>query len=347
MSNKEGQEKESIIGELILQQDSGDGASGGLVVEPEGDLSESDSFARQLEETLRETEAEVKEAGRIRSLEDQITSWGAARELVNSFKPVPWFIWRLSNYVLGRAGKISPITEGLVFGMRRLIFAAASDKVLGSGEKVNNVRRALQLLPPDVISAVSVIHAVCRRLHTRQFERIWRPIIDDALLRCQIGFYIGQVKAEFGPGRGMLAGFAGRCGLAILIASGELEQARMALEMLAGGADISEVGVRIYECDPLQVSALTLSAAGCGRDAAFGTVAYASDDPLAVVQNEPQKCWLAAFTIAENVRMFTLDKVDVSLLEVLGYSGAREQEELAELVKMLVRRGHGWNWLAQ
>lgn len=346
MSIGENKEKESIIGDLMLQRDRANDSAAGLIVEPDSDLSESDSFAKQLEETLRETEAEVREAGRIRSLEDQIISWSSARDLVTDFKPVPWFIWRLSNYVLGQSDKVMPISEGLVFGMRRLLFAAASDKVLGSGEKINNIRRALQLLPADVIAAVSVIHAVCRRLQTKQFERIWRPIIDDALLRCQIGFYIGQVKKEFGSGRGMLAGFAGRCGLAMLIASGELEQARIALEMLAGGSDISEVGVRIYKCDPLQVSALTLSAAGCGRDAAFGTVAYASDSPLLVVQNEAQKCWLAAFTIAENVRMFTLGKVAPQLLEVLGYDGAREQEDLAELVKMLVRRGHGWGWLA-
>ena len=75
------------------------------------------------------------------------------------------------------------------------------------------------------------------------------------------------------------------------------------MEELASGRDIGEVGLEIYGCDPLQVSAMMLSAGGCGRDAAFGTVSFAAKDGLAAVENEEQQVWLAAFTVCEKVRL--------------------------------------------
>ena len=56
------------------------------------------------------------------------------------------------------------------------------------------------ILPSDVVAASSVIHAVCRRLGTRQFERIWRPILDDAILRARIGYLVFLVFSSSGPG---------------------------------------------------------------------------------------------------------------------------------------------------
>ena len=202
-----------------------------LVDAPDNDV-EKDSFTLQLEKTLTNVHEEVALVD-SESLERE--AWLEAKSIIEKFKPVPWFIWRLSHFVLGRSGEIKQLDQGLVFGLRRLLFAAASDKVLGSGRKIDNTREALSLVSSDVVAAVSVIHAICRRLSKCDFERIWRPILDDALLRARIGVVVGEVVPEFGSGRAMLAGFAGRLGLAILISSGSLEQAQRCLELLASG----------------------------------------------------------------------------------------------------------------
>jgi hypothetical protein len=336
----------SLVADMVLSSDAKKkGSAAELVVEPETAPAEADSFARELKRTLKETEQAVL------TLEDHdnenfAQSWEKARALVEDFNPVPGFIWRLSNYVLGTPGQINRASEGLVFGLRRLLFAAASDPILGIGTKVNNVHRAIEVLQPDVLAAAAVIHAICRRLSTRQFERIWRPILDDAMLRAQVGFYVGSENPHFGAGRGMLAGFAGRCGLAMLIASGELEQARRALEMLATGAEIKQVGMNLYGCDPLQVSAMTLSASGCGRDSAFGTVAYSSAGKVKDVSlTAGQVGWQAAFTITECVRTSRIQDVPENLWDALNFCDQQQKDALIERAKICLRRGHGWNWL--
>ncbi|MEZ4752877.1 MAG: hypothetical protein R3A13_00995 [Bdellovibrionota bacterium] len=312
-----------------------------LVDSPENEI-EKDSFTLELEKTLTGVEKEVAIL-ETETLDQQ--AWQQAREIIYNFKPVPGFIWRLCHYVLGRSGNINKLDMGLVYGLRRLLFAAASDKILGAGRKIDDVREAINTVPSDVIAAVSTIHAICRRLSKCDFDRIWRPILDDALLRARIGFVVGELIPEFGSGRGMLAGFAGRMGLAVLISSGKLEQAQRCLELLAAGEGIQVVGRKVYKCDPLQISAMTLTAIGCSRDAAFGTVSFASRNPLKIVQNDEQMRWLAAFTITEKVRVGLESEILPELWEALGFGDPEDQAALVEEAKMLIRRGHGWNWI--
>jgi hypothetical protein len=318
-------------------------APSGLMVEPVPDATK-DEFHLELGRSLDETERHINHV--VKEKPDTLKTWRCAREVVEKFKPVPWFIWRISNYVFSRSGQINSVPEGMIMGLRRLLFAAASDLLLGSGKPVSNLKVATSLLRSDVIAAVSVVHAVCRRLATKEFERIWRPIIDDALLRAQIGYYVGRRCEHFGAGRGMLAGFAGRAGLAILIASGDLQQARHALEELAAGRDIGEVGLELYGCDPLQVSALMLSASGCGKDAAFGVVTYVSKEPLESLANNEQRAWLAAFTVCEKIRLGQQVLVPSDYWQLLEYTEAGEREQLVELAKTFVREGTNWAWIA-
>lgn len=341
----------TLMTDMVTGSNSKKSQSAELVVEPEAAPAEVDSFARELEKTLRETEQAVLGFEGKQKESAEAKSWQQARSLVENFKPVPLFIWRLSNYVLGKPGMINRAGEGLVFGLRRLLFAAASDSVLGAGRKVNTVHDALDVLSPDVVAATAVIHAISRRMATRQFERIWRPILDDAILRAQIGFFVGSQDASFGAGRGMLAGFAGRCGLAVLIASGELDQARKALEMLATGAEIKNVGMALYGCDPLQISAMMLSASGCGRDAAYGTVSYSSSYSIGPTLtgddgNKSQAAWHSAFLITEYVRTARTDKIPAEIWERLNFTDTVSRNELADKTKSALRRGHGWNWLS-
>ena len=336
-----------LLADLVLKDSKPQSSGADLVVEPPKD-SDSDQFGEEFAKTLSETESAILDLNRSddKTFSD---SWKRSREVVANFQPVPWFIWRLVSFVFSRSNEEGCLPEGLVLGLRRLLFAAASDQFLGEGAKVNNVKQALEVLPPDLIAAVSVIHATCRRLNTFQFDRIWRPIIDDAVLRAQIGFLVGQGHDSFGPGRGMLAGFAGRCGLAILIASGNLEQARNYLEMLAAGADINKVGLKLYGCDPLQVGAMSLSVSGCGRDAAFGTVQYGLETSIEykihTVQNEEQLRWFSAFTVIELTRMGREREIIDPIWVALGFQDAQSRAELAQAVRTLIRRGHSLPWI--
>jgi hypothetical protein len=149
---------------------------------------------------------------------------------------------------------------------------------------------------------------------------------------------------------GMLAGFAGRCGLAVLIASGDLEQARKALEMLATGTEIKNVGMALYGCDPLQISAMILSASGCGRDAAYGTVTYSSSSTLDSAAGKDgtksQAAWHSAFYITEYVRTARMEKIPSEIWERLNFRDDEAKKEVADKAKLALRRGHGWNWLS-
>jgi hypothetical protein len=336
--------KGTILADMLISPENQAADLGGLVVEPEAD-SDKDSFEKELERTLSQTENEVLNYKDIKNNANEAKSWQTARKIIQDFRPVPWFIWRLSNFVLGTPGQINKVSEGFVLGLRRLIFAAASDSMLGSGEKVNDMRKALKIVNPDIIASASVIHAICRRLATRQFERIWRPILEDALLRCQIGCLVGQYDEKFGAGRGMLAGFSSRCGLAVLLSMGDLDQARRALELLASGQEISEVGLKVFSCNPLQVSAMLLSGSGCGRDAAFGTVGYAFKDSALAIENEEQLKWLAAFTITEDIRVGKSEATDIKMWKAFGLEAPEDREELLKECKKIIRRGHGWSWL--
>lgn len=308
------------------------------------EAEENPAFISQIEKNLEETKEAVLSLADSLGIPKEAATWDKAKEIVSEFKPVPWFIWRLSNYVFSKPGQTNPINEGLVLGLRRLLFAAASDDVLGTGEKVNDVRKALKILPSDVAAATAVIHSICRRFRGRPFERIWAPIVDDAIVRARIGWEVGRYSAEFGPGRCMLAGFSGRCGLAILLASGTLTEAQKTLELLAGGAEIPEAGLKIYRCEPLKVSALALSAAGCGREAAFGTVSYAVPESKRAPASKTQEEWLAAFAVCEALRLGRADGLPKRYWDALKIDQTA-QGELSALSRKIVRRGHGWTWL--
>jgi len=305
--------------------------------------SDQEKYAEQLEQTLKETEEALLDS--LPGQGSEIESWQISRGVVARFRPVPWFIWRLCNYSFGKSGPAKKVSEGFVLGLRRLLFAAASDEVLGAGEKVNNVRSSLKVLAPDVLTSVAVIHAISRRLATRDLERVWRSILDESIMRARVGFIIGEKDSMFGPGRGMLAGFSSRIGLAILIATGSSNEAEKFMELVANGEDPETAALETYACRPVQVSAMALSAAGCGRDAAFGIIGDTSGK-LAPdsVANEERSRWRAAYLLVDCLRAGGEETISEDLWSKLKLDES-DQQRILEEVHILSRRGHGWNWL--
>ena len=106
------------------------------------------------------------------------------------------------------------------------------------------------------------------------------------------------------------------------------------------------MGLDVYGCDPLQISAMMLSASGCGRDAGFGTVNYASREKMETLENEEQRAWRAAYTICEKVRVGRPEEVEQSYWALLRYEEVEPRAHLSDMAKLLVRTGTNWNWLA-
>ena len=346
MNSSDGRDRRSganVMSELLDKPDRKE-EKGGLLGEAAG-LTEDDSFSRELEKALTQTVAEVTATA---GAQDRAQSLHNALELVSRFQPAPWFIWRLSNFVFATGGRTNQANEGLVLGLRRLLFAAASDSVIGAGKKVNNVREALGTLGSDVVAAVAVMFAVNRKLASKPHERIWYPILEDAVLRAQLGFLLGVVSEDhLSAGRCMLAGYAGRVGLAIQIATGTLDQARKTLDMLASGAEIKDVGLSVYGCEPLHVSGMTLTASGVGRDAAFGTMEFSLRGAKPIAEDATQRAWHAAFSIIELARIGHGTEIPEDAWAALGFTEKAAQDEYLASATQVVRRGSSLSWLLQ
>jgi hypothetical protein len=304
-----------------------------------------DAFVRQIASELEETAGDIR-ALAVGSLSpSHEESLVVAKRIVQEFQPVPQFIWRIAHFTMGRAGRVNKLSDGNLFGLKKLVLAIGKDKVLGKTTPMLTTRAVLDSVSSDVIAAVSVIHAIGRKLQNREFQAVWGPILDDALMRAGIGYFVGTMCEDFGPGRGMLAGFAGRVGLALLIATGTNEQAQTAIARLAGGQRIEDVALELYGCEPLHVSAMVLSAAGCGRESVLGLASFTMTERAQASLSNPQKIWLSALTITESVRAGTADQVSEDHWARMGYEVVEERAELNEITTTLKRRGHGWNWM--
>jgi hypothetical protein len=314
-------------------------------------LDEDDDVLDDAEREHQETVAPVTaDAIAPAASGPQAESWRVAAETVARFRPVSRIMWVMIRAVYGRSGPPAKKIDSMTFSnVRPLIMSAATDRTLGKQQAPNeplpSLDDAVQLITPDVAAAVCLIHAVCRRISKTMSERVWRPIIDDALLRAHMGYLTGKESRTFSAGRGMVAGFCGRAGLAILICSGKAEQAQEALGGLATGVDMGEICKKVYGCDPLQVAAMTVVNSGCSREIAVGIASF-SQREAAVLSGSEQDRWLAAFSVVEHLRMNRKDAIDSDSWLVLGYSEPQKQE-LMRKIQNVQRKGHGWSWMTK
>lgn len=320
----------------------------GRSVAPRENVIDEEAYGRELDSALEETQRDV--SGDVAG-----QSWKIARRLVSRFRPTPAVLWPIMRNVFGRTKEpLSGSSQEMAFlSLSPLIYRALEDS--GIKENLNlpaqpNVERlqlsdAVGCLGMDIAAALCYMHAISRRIAATMSDRIWRPIIEDALLRAQIGYYVGGNSAEFGYGRGMLAGFAGRAGLAIQIASGDMLQAQQTLEALAGGAEMKQAGLRIYRCEPLQVSAMALTAAGCSRDAAIGISSFSVQDKT-IKRGSERYRWLAAFSIIEQLRMGSTENIRRSHWRALEYE-KDSIDDLKARIQTLLRLGHSWGWVTE
>jgi len=316
------------------------------------DVFHEDAYRQQVQEELKQANraiqmfADSEKAIKKRKIHLG-ASWDTARELVSSFQPVPTFLWSGIRGVLHADAEDNNVHPLAFSALKTLMFKGAKDHTLSNGrlKSENDLSAAINLIGKDVAAALCLIHAVVRKIAKRLPERVWQPIVDDALLRAQIGYYVGQYSVGFGCGKAMLAGFSGRSGLGVQVASGDLASAQEAVAFLATGEDINDVGFSVYGCDPLQVSAMTLVAAGCGRSAAIGTACYSWAHDKVELGSEEYK-WLAAFSLVENIRIGHSDRIAAEHWEAMNLVGERKVALWNELNR-LKRLGTSWRWISR
>lgn len=279
-------------------------------------------------------------------------SWLVAAGIVNQVRPVPWFLWRVLHSVYGSPGILGQPNATVFSVLPRICIRAAGDGAFrenaeGSETKEpapETLAEAIQKIGADVAASLCFIHAICRRISGVLSARIYRPIIDDALLRARIGYLLGINAPAFGPGRGMIAGFSGRFGLALQFAAGNEENSEQALSALASREQIGDVCRATFGCDPLQVSALTLVSAGCNRDMAFGISGFSSPGIVPLVGEQLK--WHSAFTIIESVRAGRRGRISDECWAELDLDEAERNAFLGRVEK-LYRMGHGWRWMSE
>jgi hypothetical protein len=303
-------------------------------------------FADQIALSLEATEQDIRELAHSRHSFESDASLAQARKIVSAFRPVPQILWRLCSYAIGRPGHINNLTVGHVFGLKKLIVSIGRDPILGLGRSKVSTNEVVALVGSDIIAAASVIFAVSRRLQGMPLAKIWEPMFDEALLRANLGFCVGQMSEHFGIGRAMLAGFAGRIGMVVLLASGDESQAMRAVAALARRADLRETAHNVYGCDPAHVSAMVLSAAGCSRDAIVGVGAFGLPKKAQTGLDPHSTLWLSGLRIIEHVLRPSSYPIDEATWLSLGFDEVSERDELSSIARSLQRSGHAWSWLA-
>jgi hypothetical protein len=273
-------------------------------------------------------------------------TWSIASKVVRKVKPIPWIFWVMIRSVYGSSRvKIQP--DPMMFSVvENMLARSLDDKYLTKNQSSISAKGTtgrVNMLGYESVASLCFIHSICMRVSKNINDRIYRAIIDDALIRARLGCIIGLNSSYLDIGRPMLAGFAGRAGLAVQLASGTDDQARKALSGLATGKDISKMGIEVYGCDPLQVAALTLVAAGCSKNIAFGISAF-SLPPSLSEPNPELDLWLNMFSAVEYLRMNKLEMITEECWTSLGLDSAAS-EAVINCGQNLFRTGHDFGWI--
>lgn len=272
-------------------------------------------------------------------------SWSIATEIVKKVKPVPWTFWVLIRAVWGGVDKGKVVIDSTHFSVvDQLVLRAAQDEELAilNTQKKNQLGGAFNALGPHTIASLCFVHAVCKRVAGLLPERVYKAIIDDALLRARLGVILSKFSPKVSVGAGLLVGFSGRAGLAVQLASGTGEQAADALRSLAKGSDISSTGRSVYGCDPLQVGALSLISGGCSQQMATGISTFGNKE--SVVIGTQQYDWMMYFDFIEQMRVGKLDNVSEADCSYLAIS-LNDIEDMQQCAKQAFRMGHDFEWL--
>jgi hypothetical protein len=232
----------------------------------------------------------------------------------------------------------------LLFGLRRFVFALGVDSDLGTGKRYTRVNEALRDLEPERVAVALFIHACCRKLLLKGSSRLWRTILEDAVMRAKLGLLLFGSRSGQEASRAALAGFSTRSGLVILLACADDEQGAAAVRMLADSEPLERVGAKVFGTQPRLVSALALLAAGFGRVPALGIAAAMQPG---IDRESEMNRWAQRYDLIELLRSGAEMNAEMDgLLSGFGFEEPEaEYRRMREILSGLRREGHGWNWL--
>lgn len=273
-------------------------------------------------------------------------TWIKAAEIIKKVRPVPWAFWVLIRSVWGlkNAEKVDLDSSHFTV-VEQLVLRAVQDEelIIAPCKRKGQFSDSFKSLGATTIASLCYMHAICKRVSISLPERVYKALIEDALLRARLGVVLSQFSPRVSIGAGILVGFSGRAGLAIQLASGSEVQASEALKSMAMGQDIGDTGMSIYGCDPLQVGALAMIAGGCNKAIASGISAFGDKREEVLIGSE-QYDWMLIFSFIEKLRIGKLDQVSESDFEYLAIN-SDDKKELQNKAKQVFRMGHNFDWL--
>jgi hypothetical protein len=272
-------------------------------------------------------------------------SWTIADKLVKEFDPVSWSLWRLIGFIMSRGTRINSVSGPMLLGYLKFLKLVGADPVLGASVELDSNELAAQHLKPDIIAATLFIHSISCHLHPRPLKKIWEGMLDDSLLRSRIGLELGKNIADFGLGRCLIAGFAGRAGLIVLIATGTHQQAARTLQSLARGGDIVQSGLDVYSIDPFHLIAHIMLRGGLGIDPAVGVLSFGNN--AFVPANNVQVQWRAVCRVIEAARTGNYGRLTTEDWEHVNLLDPDKRDDFKDAAKSVLRKGHGWLWITE
>lgn len=326
----------NLLADMVLSDQPRRSSLVGLVHAPDNPEAE-ESFKSSLSRNL---DAGRALGERIEGVELEATSWERAVSIVKNCQPIPWYLRDLGAAV---AQEVTELPQDLLIPFRRLLFAAASDGVLGDDRRVNTLSDACTVLTSDRIWSISLIHSAVQGILAYPHQRFWRQFLEEALLDVYIGIALGALRDDFGVGRGMLAGFAGRFGLVVAMAGGTVEQARALTEKIAKGASSRSGGRRVYNCEALQISGLIYHLGGAPEKVLLGIFGALGEE---VELADESAYWRSAVRLIGAVRDsdIDLDKLAVDR-ELFGLGEQEAWSSFRTRSQQIVRLGLPWPWM--
>ncbi len=273
-------------------------------------------------------------------------SWEAAGGIVSEVHPVSKIVWVIIRAVFSKPGIIREAHPGVFFPLDSVLCYAANQRPFLTKKEKEKVTltTVIPLLGVDVCAALCLIHAICRRVSASMGERHWRPILETGLRRAQAGYYLGNNSSGFGRGRCMIAGFMTVTGLAVSLVRASEERREEILDLLQGGNDLDSLSLDELGCSPLQIAAITLSAAGCGKEGALALTSLSVGAPSSDQESEEYR-WIAALKLTVQLLGPEAEKAEEKYWRALGIVDEEGREGVLGELKNVTRKPYNWHWL--
>ena len=281
-------------------------------------------------------------------------TWKQALKVVHNNLPRPSIIWRLiqSSWsgTLASQSEFMKILSCSALNMRALLRAAELEQP-DTQAVAEDVQQAVNFLGPRYAVIVLAINHTCMSILHSKPPPVWRRVFRDMMTDVELGYKLGARTSELGLESGMLIGFAHGAGLGLLLANDAKGFKKW--HSMTGGYQNRDLALKIFGCEPYQVSAFLVQHLGFGTDVALGTaVGTGGLNPSFLNLDREVLKWKAAFQWIEALkegRGFPRDMEMRTYFSELIPPKSRDDkntalEVLYTEVAKLRREGSSWMW---